>query len=541
MQRRWVLPLLFALLASAYLLTLSSSGVGTYHDDGIYLVTAKALAEEGKYHITSLPMDLAQTKYPILFPLMLGGVWWLGPSFPDNVIYLKLVPFAFAILWLVLCALLLRRLGSTETEAIVIVLFIAASPWTLYLATSLLSDLPFVALAIGALYLLEADVNPDQMGKWVKPFLVGLVSGLSYLVSARGITVWVAAVAIYCIRRDWRSGLAVSAGFGICAVPWMFWQWSNPVPANPAYWYYSKLSYETWHIFGDLSFQEATRVILENVTRCAAWTQLLWGFSSSAVNPVVLHAVTWSLTICALTGFVVTARVRIRAVHFWAVLYMGVVVCWIFPPDRFLVAVTPVSLFFMVAGLKYLQSRIRLGATARKVIVWIFLIHAFATSACRLGWDAAIALREDSPTFLGEEPENWPATMELMGWLRNETPENAVVGSCLDPLVYLYSGRDAIRPFRIRPYDLYYDPRGGMHPLGTVEEFRSHLLVNRISYIHISPAARFYERRHLLTLIAEASRSYPRLFRVAKQASDARYFILQVDLTRLRRGEARNN
>ena len=170
MSCRWVLPVLFLLLTPVYFLTLSSPAVGTFHDDGIYLVTAKALAEEGEYAISSLPDALPQTKYPVLFPLMLAGVWWLDPNFPANVLFLKLIPFTATIVWLLLAGLLLRRLGSSRMEAGTIVLFALASPWTLYLSTSLLSDIPFAMFVTGALFLLEADPDVGRGAELAAPF-----------------------------------------------------------------------------------------------------------------------------------------------------------------------------------------------------------------------------------------------------------------------------------------------------------------------------------------------------------------------------------
>lgn len=533
MGRRWVLPVLFLLLAPAYFLTLSSPAVGTFHDDGIYLVTAKALAEEGEYAISSLPDALPQTKYPVLFPLMLAGVWWLDPNFPANVLFLKLIPFTATIVWLLLAGLLLRRLGSSRMEAGTIALFALASPWTLYLSTSLLSDIPFAMFVTGALFLLEADPDVGRVPNWLRPFLIGAVSGLAYLVATRGITLLAAAVAVFLLRRAWRSIIGVSVGFAICALPWTLWQAANAAPSNPAYWYYSKLNYQSWHIFGDLSLYEAARVVLENTMNCFALPQVLWGLSSSAVNIVVIYVITWSLTLFALVGFAATARQRIRAVHLWTVIYLALIVSWIWTPNRFLVPILPLYLYFLVAGVRYVHSRVTWDARAAKALVWTFLVIAFSTSAYRVARDASIAVREHSATLFGEEPDNWPATMELMAWLRQETGKEVVVGSYLDPVVYLYSGRKAIRPFRVRPYPLCYEQPSENHALGDVEEFRSHLLVNRVAYIHISPMARFRERRHLLTLIWEASKKYPGLFRIAKQASDSRYFILKVDLARL--------
>ena len=47
-----------AILLPAYWFAFRAPAVGIYHDDGIYLVTAKALAEGKGYRIISLPAGL---------------------------------------------------------------------------------------------------------------------------------------------------------------------------------------------------------------------------------------------------------------------------------------------------------------------------------------------------------------------------------------------------------------------------------------------------------------------------------------------------
>ena len=42
---------------------------GVYHDDAIYVVTAKALSQGDGYRLINLPESPSQTKYPILYPL----------------------------------------------------------------------------------------------------------------------------------------------------------------------------------------------------------------------------------------------------------------------------------------------------------------------------------------------------------------------------------------------------------------------------------------------------------------------------------------
>src|SRR5262245_12078008 len=66
---------------------------GAYHDDGVYVITAKSLAEGHGYRLLHLPGQPRQTKYPPLFPAVLALFWRLYPDYPANLRLLLTVPF----------------------------------------------------------------------------------------------------------------------------------------------------------------------------------------------------------------------------------------------------------------------------------------------------------------------------------------------------------------------------------------------------------------------------------------------------------------
>src|SRR5687768_445560 len=92
---RWWLSavLLAGVICVAAATRMSPSIAGLYHDDGVYIVLAKSLAEGTGYTLMSLPSPQAQAKYPFLYPYVLSLIWRLQPSFPDNIWLLKLLNF----------------------------------------------------------------------------------------------------------------------------------------------------------------------------------------------------------------------------------------------------------------------------------------------------------------------------------------------------------------------------------------------------------------------------------------------------------------
>jgi len=158
--RRAFLLVWAVLVVAAYLAAWRAPAVGFFHDDGLYAVTAKALAEGQGYRITSLPTPIPQTKYPVLFPALLSIVWRAYPAFPANLPWLKLVPLVSVLLWLALSVTWLRQRGATPTEARFIVAAAASTGWAIFLSSTLLSEALFGAMVVAALVLAHRVDTP---------------------------------------------------------------------------------------------------------------------------------------------------------------------------------------------------------------------------------------------------------------------------------------------------------------------------------------------------------------------------------------------
>jgi hypothetical protein len=118
---------------------------GDLHDDSLYYVSAKSLADGGGYRIESLPGEPSQTKYPPLYPLLLSIAWRIDPQFPHN------LPVAAWISWLALPAVLLQlaalypSLGISTGRSWILLFLFAANPYVILFSTQLLSEMLFPA------------------------------------------------------------------------------------------------------------------------------------------------------------------------------------------------------------------------------------------------------------------------------------------------------------------------------------------------------------------------------------------------------------
>jgi len=88
---------------------------GRIGDDAFFFGSAKALAQGHGYIIPSLPGNPPQTKYPVLYPWLLSGVWKWNPSFPSNLVLGVSLTAFFSCWFLVAAFALLRKLKAWAT------------------------------------------------------------------------------------------------------------------------------------------------------------------------------------------------------------------------------------------------------------------------------------------------------------------------------------------------------------------------------------------------------------------------------------------
>src|SRR6266852_2412329 len=185
-----------------------------YHDDAIYFTTAKALAAGCGYIIPSFPGVLPQTKYPVLYPLILAVVWRIWPAYPANLGPAVAMSIAIAGIYLVLGYLFLRRAGASTCVSLGIVAVIALHPGLSFLAGNLLSDYLFAVLILASAMAADEMCNVSQDDRCWGP-ITGLLLGLTMLVRFAAIGA-VAGILLYGVQhRRWRAVVTLAA---TCAV-----------------------------------------------------------------------------------------------------------------------------------------------------------------------------------------------------------------------------------------------------------------------------------------------------------------------------------
>lgn len=421
------------LCAALQVVYIAQPSYRTVHDDGIYLITAKALAEGKGYVIDSLPEPLAQTKYPILIPALMAAVWKVAPEFPANLPWLRLALLASYWGWLYLVWILIGdQLGMRERAKWITAMMMSAPLMGLSIRMPM-SDLPFALLGTWIVLLLTRiwlDPLPPSMARILQ---LGLAFALAY--HTRTVALALVPVAMFTLwrKRSW-SGMAVFAAFALAAwIPWVYWQWVHPPPSDEMLRYYTQASYADWNLLSSTRVAQPWAVSLWNALAATTWIRDIWSVPSPG----------WLMP-----GYMVLAAVTARGLWtlsrgpgwisvLWTALVVVVILLWPWPPLRFLIPVFP----FLLLGLTCSVPPIT-PETVRN------FARAAATGLIVMGvWSWSQPEKEDA---------FWKEYAVLFDWLRANTSKDATLAGNMETSFWLYANRKSVRSYEYDPIRLFY-------------------------------------------------------------------------------------
>lgn len=489
--------------------------VGIFHDDGVYLILAKALATGQGYHYLHLPGAPAATHYPPGYPLLLAAIWWFAPNFPSN------LP-AFLVLQAVLlgaaawgiCRFAERRLAWSPVAATALALCATLSLPLLLLAAHLMSEVLFVALLfpfLGAAERVLADADDASTSSDRRVALVGFAGGALALVRMHAVVAAAALFLLLVMRKRWRAASVCAAAFVVALAPWQLWMMlHNGALATDLRGSYG--SYLGWLVRG---FDDQTAGGLFLFARTMALN--LGAAGGLLGDRLSLWPPGWpriiTVAVAVLLMGLGAARVWRRApvtVAFTG-LYVLITLAWPFAPWRFLWTVWPLALLFLAEGGIYALERCeRLGGR-----------YASLASLAPLGLIAVGIARAEVETYR-ESAWTVPARVAstniapVIRWVSRNTSPSDVIVCDAEPLLFLFTGRRAVPPASFTATE-YVAPRKP----GVAEETLGRLLTKSGAryVVTVMPETRDAARK-----LANASRDGGQLLRELPPSEGAAVF-----------------
>jgi len=410
---------------------------GVFQDDGIYVVLGKALASGEGYRYLNLPGAPYATHYPPGYPLFLAMLWKVSPQFPQNVAVFTFANAGF----LALAAFAAFRFGrdrlglSTLGSATVGIAGTVSIP-ALIFGVFVLSEPMFMALLI--LLLIYAE-RVAERAEWRNALFVGLAGGALAMVRTTGMFVVPAFALVLLLRRRFLPALCAAAGCAVFIVPWHIWVAAHGSEIPPVL--MGKYGpYDAW--MSNAVREHGAGFVWNVIVRNArALYGMLWVmFTGSETSPSVLRPPA-AIVATALIGIGAWRLARRAPVTIWFLAaYMALVIVWPFEPTRFVWALLPLFCAMLALGIGFVFEQ-RPPTAALRVVRYAALA-ASSLLVVGFGWYNVNGVRQQ---WRDSVPRVTAArATPVVEWIRASTRPTDIIAMEDDPLIYLYTGRQAV-------------------------------------------------------------------------------------------------
>jgi hypothetical protein len=442
--------------------------LGFYHDDGIYWVSAKSLAEGHGYRIASLPGEPYQTKYPPFYSALLAGIWKLSPNFPSNLPAATLFAWLLLPVYLAMFWMFLREYGLGPRAQLALLLAAALSPIAVVFSFSLMPELLFTALLLASLLLAERSLLP-QASRWL-PVLAGACAATAYLTKSVAAPLLVTVPLCFLLRRRFASAALFLAAMLPAPLAWLWWisQHISPSRDLVTLYYTNYLGFQTYNV----SFRDLPLVVWSNLGNFLMAVGKLLMFDIP-YGSMYLECV---VAVAAIAGCVRLAR-RTRMLQY-PLAAVGIAVLlavWHFTPDqRFVFPLYPLLAAGLWTELENVCRTLWMAwkkatlADRTAALAGAGLIAAFAIFVV---FTTAFGLFRFLPNLFDSYRTDLEARQPAYHWITENAPPQARIYAYDDPLLFLYTGRKSCSlPI---PTKLYYhnDQAGIDKMLDSIPDF----------------------------------------------------------------------
>lgn len=430
---------------------------GMYHDDGIYLVTAKALAENLGYRIISLPGDPPQTKYPVGYPAYLSVLWRLFPSFPDNLTPLCVLQVVLALgAGLAAAAYLFRTRKVTPLLALVITSASLLNTHYVDFAPMLMSDLPYALLSFLALWAIE-KISTGRTAA-----AAGILIALVCTVRSQGIALLASALIYLSIRRKFRLALTMLAAATLVLAPQFLWQRVAQMPVPGYLTFYTSYfahAYQTLPEFSSLWPVIWSNLFWSGVLQINTYYPLLSGVPYQLLSPPefeLIYRIGYPLLGLPLIigGLREIRRGSLLGLYCFA--YALLLSFWPVRLEwRHIFPLLPLNYYLLIRGYRVLARwlkprqvvlRLPYSLVCRYAAICFSSFIVAGTAMVALQTGGCYGVRMAQPVSQAELAKFKSDYEEAYDWIRANTKQTDTFVCNNDPTLYLYTGRKAVLP-----------------------------------------------------------------------------------------------
>jgi len=499
------------------------SGVaGVYHDDGIYVSTGKSLASGDGYRLINLPNSPPQTKYPPLYALILALIWKLWPAFPNNLMAMQLTTLFMASLSVGISYYYISSFGyATRLIALLAGLLTATSHFFLYFGTIPLTEAPFGLFLSLALLKLE-DFIRISSSSLVQKLLLAFLITVPFLTRSIGIVLIPISITFLFLKR--RPFWVIAFVCTLIISAWFIWTTMQFRQTNPIITYYTNYSAWWWQY---IEIGTQTKIIGLNLL------YLFYGIVTSGLTPIsglfLSNTKLWPLCIpfgiIVFIGIILGVRKQ-QVLPCFLSAYLFIILIWPWPPLRFIVPVLVFLLVYLLKGTWVLYERIW-NLKDKRIFAFIgggilvlgnlWQTYQVASFNNKMHYPSTIAYYRN---YIA-----WPSFLNMFNWIKANTELHDIIASPFDSMVYLYTGRQAFRPFVMSPTSMFY---GDSKPACTTKEVFETLRYYGAKYVMFMPMPGFGEEEPFKLIIDEIREKQPEFLKLIYVGEDPRFMIFRV-------------
>jgi hypothetical protein len=497
------------LLGAVAFLSANKEILGLFHDDGIYAVVGQAVAQGHGYRIVSLPTAPPQTKYPFVYSSLIASLWLLSPSFPYNIGLLKSLNVVILVVTFFVAVVFYRRdSGGGEIAAWLFAVLVCTNPIIFGFTDFILSDLLLVLLALSALTFCRA-ASADNVS-FGRLFWLAAMAGFAWLTRTAALPLVFAGAVHSYFFRGWRGGRWFIAAVLVLVSPWVFWlTFQSQQSIGSLFAYYS--GYDA----AGAQASDLTEFLSQRLSIISGNVRYLAGSFDLLFLTPLLPGSGFIIAIFSAIGIAVSARRGEVFVWSFFLTSLGLTLVWPFHPVRYLAPLVPLLVLYLFRGMRWTCAWLDDALAGRATWQWL----------AKLSWSPAIIIlllngvwlssylfihdNQTTRSLYGRRlPFGWGGFEETFAWIRSHAPRDAVLATAYDPMYYLYTGRQAVRPALHRPATYFY-PYGQAKPdVGTVDEIKPQLMKLRVDYLIIDPLDGYAERQASIKLFEEIVASF---------------------------------